>query len=228
VEPSKKLESRQINEEGELIGAVFCEYCGELNRADAAECEHCHEHIADQGPDLRSRLQRISRRASSLEGVPDVADGGAERVTGQPHAEQSKQPSILLKALRAGSFTRLAELAAVLANAFFLLSVVAVLTQPSWEGLLVVIFFASGGLFSTLIGVWPNVLLPNVEDESQEASDSQGDLPAAPVRWNISQLMLHLGSILLGEAPSMPMIAIIIGIMVVIFVFGWVTNLLAR
>jgi hypothetical protein len=65
MEPSKKLESRQINEEGELIGAVFCEYCGGLNRADTPECEHCQKHIADQGPDLRARLNRISRYASA-------------------------------------------------------------------------------------------------------------------------------------------------------------------
>lgn len=61
---SIKHEPVQINAEGELVGGVFCEYCGGLNRADVAECEHCHEHIADQGPDLRSRLQRIRRYAS--------------------------------------------------------------------------------------------------------------------------------------------------------------------
>jgi hypothetical protein len=55
----------KLNAEGELVGGKFCEYCGGLNRAAATKCEHCHEHIADQGPDLRSRLQRIHRHNMS-------------------------------------------------------------------------------------------------------------------------------------------------------------------
>jgi hypothetical protein len=87
LEPSKKRESRQINDEGELIGAVFCGYCGGLNPANAAQCEHCHEHIADQGPDLRSRLQRIHRHASNSRGFSDIADSGIGSV---PNVRQER------------------------------------------------------------------------------------------------------------------------------------------
>jgi hypothetical protein len=86
MEPSKKLELRQLNAEGELIDGIFCEYCGGLNRADAAECEHCHEHIADQGPDLHSRLQRIHRHASNSQEFSDIADGGIGSVPYERYA----------------------------------------------------------------------------------------------------------------------------------------------
>ncbi len=60
--------SARINAEGELIDGRFCAYCGGLNGNIAEVCEHCGEYIADQGPDLRSRLQRISRHARNIPG----------------------------------------------------------------------------------------------------------------------------------------------------------------
>src|SRR5262249_29564903 len=54
----------RIGIDGELTAGKFCAYCGNLNDAGAATCEHCGEYIADQGPDLANRLARISRRAS--------------------------------------------------------------------------------------------------------------------------------------------------------------------
>jgi hypothetical protein len=66
-----KLANRKsacINDEGELIDGRFCAYCGSLNETVAEVCEQCGEYIADQGPDLRSRLQRISRHARNIPG----------------------------------------------------------------------------------------------------------------------------------------------------------------
>jgi hypothetical protein len=54
--------SVHVGLDGELLAGKFCAYCGDLNDEDAENCEHCGEYIADQGPDLRSRLARISRR----------------------------------------------------------------------------------------------------------------------------------------------------------------------
>ncbi len=48
----------------ELIGQIFCTYCGHKNDTEAETCTGCGQYIADQGPDLRARLHRISRYAS--------------------------------------------------------------------------------------------------------------------------------------------------------------------
>ncbi len=59
------LEAIRLGSDGELISGKFCAYCGNQNAPDDAYCQHCSAFIADQGPDLTSRLARISRRASA-------------------------------------------------------------------------------------------------------------------------------------------------------------------
>ncbi len=65
MDRSPHRQSAQVNDEGELVDLKFCVYCSEINPPDATICQHCGEYIADQSPDLRSRLERISRRASA-------------------------------------------------------------------------------------------------------------------------------------------------------------------
>jgi ribosomal protein L40E len=59
--------SAPLNAEGELVGSVFCMYCGELNPVGAMTCQSCGQYIADQGPDLSARLQRIRRYARNVQ-----------------------------------------------------------------------------------------------------------------------------------------------------------------
>ncbi len=59
-----KVKSIRVGLDGELTAGKFCAYCGNLNDEQAPTCQHCGEYILDQGPDLTSRLARISRRAS--------------------------------------------------------------------------------------------------------------------------------------------------------------------
>jgi hypothetical protein len=232
MEPSKKRESRQVNEEGELIGAVFCEYCGELNPADAAECEHCHEHIADQGPDLRSRLQRISRRASGLEAFSDIAGGVIGSVTGQPSPESHEGRSILsvpIQALRAGSLARLTELGAVLASVTFLIFMVAYLIVPSREMLPVIVFFLVAALSCTTVSIVINTQQSSADRrESNALQGSTSDPVAIPVRWDAARLVFHLGFLSLGDPRSLTVLATIILFGLVILIFGLILLPLAR
>jgi hypothetical protein len=137
----------KLNDEGELVGGIFCEYCGELNRAEAVECERCHEHIADQGPDLRARLQRISRHASSSQGFSDIADGGIGSETYvRPHS----------------SFKKLMEVGALLGGVLFLLFLVSFLVTPSANSrqlVFVIGFFAVTSMFFYLSVVMCNLSL---------------------------------------------------------------------
>ncbi len=48
----------RVNDDGELIGGLFCVYCGEINEPGVDCCESCGQYIADQGPDLNARLRR--------------------------------------------------------------------------------------------------------------------------------------------------------------------------
>jgi hypothetical protein len=66
MSPGEGEKSVQIDTDGELIDKLFCLYCGELNHPGVDICENCGKYIADQGPDLHSRLRRISRHASSV------------------------------------------------------------------------------------------------------------------------------------------------------------------
>jgi hypothetical protein len=61
----------QVNDDGELVGGLFCAYCGEVNEPEADSCQSCGKYIADQGPDLNARLRRIRRYASSVHMTPD-------------------------------------------------------------------------------------------------------------------------------------------------------------
>src|SRR5258708_3866815 len=60
-----ELEPIRFGNDGELVSGKFCAYCGNRNSASDNYCWHCAEYIADQGPDLTSRLARISRRGST-------------------------------------------------------------------------------------------------------------------------------------------------------------------
>src|SRR5215813_3207578 len=62
--PQPDLESIRFGSDGELLSGIFCAYCGNRNATTDRYCRHCGEYIADQGPDLTSRLARISRRAA--------------------------------------------------------------------------------------------------------------------------------------------------------------------
>jgi hypothetical protein len=50
-------------DDGELIAIIFCLRCGTMNHAAVATCSKCGDLLAEQGPDLRSRLARIRRYA---------------------------------------------------------------------------------------------------------------------------------------------------------------------
>lgn len=64
------LESLRLGSDGELVSGKFCAYCGSRNATTDHYCQYCDEYIVDQGPDLRARLARISRRG----GTARIAD----------------------------------------------------------------------------------------------------------------------------------------------------------
>jgi hypothetical protein len=66
MSPSETATPVQVSDEGELTDKLFCLYCGELNHPGVDVCQSCGKYIADQGPDLHSRLKRIGRYASSV------------------------------------------------------------------------------------------------------------------------------------------------------------------
>ncbi len=74
----------RVNDDGELIGGLFCVYCGEINEPGVDCCESCGQYIADQGPDLSARLRRIRRYASSVhdrvDDVPQMDLIGSKRI----------------------------------------------------------------------------------------------------------------------------------------------------
>jgi dipeptidyl aminopeptidase/acylaminoacyl peptidase len=63
------LDKIRISSDGELLSGVFCVECGTLNPNGTKFCPTCGDLLADQGPDLRARLNRIRRYAS---GAPPV------------------------------------------------------------------------------------------------------------------------------------------------------------
>src|SRR5258708_5926684 len=65
VSLQSELDPMSFGSDGELVSGKFCAYCGNRNSDSDHYCRYCAEYIADQGPDLRSRLARISRRASA-------------------------------------------------------------------------------------------------------------------------------------------------------------------
>ncbi len=73
MDESPRRQSAQVNDEGELVDLKFCVYCSGINQPDATICQNCGEYIADQSPDLRSRLERISRRAHAAPVAEDEA-----------------------------------------------------------------------------------------------------------------------------------------------------------
>lgn len=50
--------------ESELSSGVCCNECGTLNPSGTLICSKCGDNLADQGLDVRARLERISRLAS--------------------------------------------------------------------------------------------------------------------------------------------------------------------
>ncbi len=62
-----KIERRfEISDaESELSSGICCNECGTLNPSGTLICIRCGDSLAEQGSDLRARLERISRRASS-------------------------------------------------------------------------------------------------------------------------------------------------------------------
>jgi hypothetical protein len=214
----------QLNDEGELIGGVFCAYCGGLNPADAAECVHCQEHIADQGPDLHSRLQRIHRRASSSGGFSDITAGGIGSVTGRSSEKSIAGQSILSipsRALRAGSFARLTELGAVVSSVFFLLCMVALLTVPSREALFIVLFFATAALSCTIVSFMINI-------QERKANGSTVSSRSTPDGWDATRFIIHLGAKILDNPRFLTVLATIILFGLVVLVFSLVMLPLAR
>ncbi len=65
-----------LSDEGELVAACFCIYCGELNPVGVEVCASCGRYIADQGPDLSARLKRIRRFASSVHAPTEAPQSG--------------------------------------------------------------------------------------------------------------------------------------------------------
>ena len=64
IDPSTSRARLPSESDGELVGQIFCTYCGNLNETAADVCTSCGHYIADQGPDLSARLRRIRRYAS--------------------------------------------------------------------------------------------------------------------------------------------------------------------
>jgi hypothetical protein len=206
----------KLNEEGELVGGKFCEYCGGLNPADAAECEHCHEHIADQGPDLRSRLQRISRRANSSGEFRDITDGGIGSVTGRSSEKSIARRSVLFipsRALRAGSFARLTELGAVLASVTFLLCMVSFLILPSREALYVVLFFATAALSFTMVSFTINI-------QEGKANESTVNPRSILSGWSATRFIVRLASMIFDNSRSPTLTTTIIVFAIAILLFS--------
>jgi Tol biopolymer transport system component len=65
------LDNIRISSDGELLSGVFCVECGTLSPSETRFCPKCGDLLADQGPDLRARLNRIQRYAS---GAPPVTN----------------------------------------------------------------------------------------------------------------------------------------------------------
>jgi hypothetical protein len=192
TKPQSNFELARINAEGELTGGVFCEYCGGLNRTEAAECEHCQKHIADQGPDLRSRLQRIHRIASSSQGFSDISDGGIGTV---PPENKRRLFGIPLGAISRRSIER----GAVLATTFFLLCMVALLTRPSREMVFIVLFFATAALSCTVVSRMINVQEQSANQrEDRNTNDSPADLSVG-VGWDATRLIACLASVIFSN-----------------------------
>jgi hypothetical protein len=83
----QKLEEKPLrfNADGELENVLYCTYCWTLNELDAQMCVSCGEYIADQGPDLRARLSRISHYASSVQSTGAETEGiGSVKAPGRP------------------------------------------------------------------------------------------------------------------------------------------------
>jgi hypothetical protein len=95
--------SAPLSADGELVGSFFCVYCGELNPIGVMICQSCRRYIADQGPDLSARLQRIMRYASSVHQVdqasqPDLIGGSvgvSDSVIYESSADECKDDIIL-------------------------------------------------------------------------------------------------------------------------------------
>jgi Tol biopolymer transport system component len=65
------LDNVRISSDGELLSGVFCVECGTLSPSETRFCPKFGDLLADQGPDLRARLNRIQRYAS---GAPPVTN----------------------------------------------------------------------------------------------------------------------------------------------------------
>jgi hypothetical protein len=94
----QKVEEKPLrfNVDGELENVLYCTYCWMLNELDAQTCVSCGEYIADQGPELRARLSRIRRHASSglsvtggeTEGIGSISRR-KDRKSSDPNADKT-------------------------------------------------------------------------------------------------------------------------------------------
>jgi hypothetical protein len=103
-------------DDGELLAIIFCLRCGAMNHAAAASCSRCGDLLAEQGPDLRSRLARIRRyaggeriayapgfplnqRSVSRKSTAPIGAGGVDhqlllqRISSYAHRPSSEPPS---------------------------------------------------------------------------------------------------------------------------------------
>ena len=140
TEPSENRARLPIESDGELIGQIFCTFCGNLNEIDAEVCTSCGQYIADQGPDLSARLRRIRRHASQSPELDAKREStGALMGVDAPPREARWQEAI---ATRFGPYTG-ANLILLAGWFLFGLGVIAIFHEAEWQYVIGIFFVAA-------------------------------------------------------------------------------------